>query len=274
MVRLASARIGSHVSVREWHSNGTPGVTAGHLGWNCCFAKEPDAPGCTRGPHARDEALEAALSQFSPSRLAAGVLDDVGAPAEAPQPAPAPAPPDARPPAGCLVHVVGPLDSLVGIALRYNTTPQAIVLANRLPSAFAFAAKKTLLIPGAAATPAVASGEGAVLAERTLAVRKLRSAARLRLNEAITPQEARLYLESTQGGADWPAALEKLAADVAWERAQGATRAHTLRRAGGALPPGAPEEEGIEDFLELPPSASAGEPLSALSALRQSLLGD
>lgn len=180
-----------------------------------------------------DTRLEAALAHFSAARPFPHAFVDAAqvAPADedeaAPEDAPSAVMPELPPP--FFLHAVGPLDNLVGISLRYGTTVDALCRLNRLPSPSAFAAHKTLKVPNTGfVAPAVATNAAAeALAAKTAALRSLRSAARLKLGEALCTEEALLYLD---GGSDWEAAYAAFAGDVAWERAEGAARGRLLHR--------------------------------------------
>jgi hypothetical protein len=291
---------GTFVVVPSWPRNAAP-ISGTQLGWSCCFSKDAQAPGCTCGPHIRDNTLDAALRQFSPTRPGVGEIPEIP---QAPPVASVDASPERReraaslpmptgstglPPSrvsttesgdgaegDCVLHTVGALDTLVGLALRYRCTVESILRVNGLAGPHAFATRKTLLMPCdqgyipdmQATSPPV----GGAALERTLALRKLRSEARLRLGEGISQHEAALYLDATPMGLGWMEAFKELEEDVAWERSQGNNRQFALRRFGASpRPPGATARRRGE---ALPVSISAGsvaEP-PALAALRQPLL--
>ena len=215
--------------------------------WSCCLSASSEAPGCTVGKHQADEQLERHLRKLgrrdaasfpveafgfaSRAEPAAGGVEACPSAEEVPAPA-----------SGHLTHRVLPTDTLVGIALHYGTTPAEVLKLNKLPSGAALHAKATVLVPYAAGQAPPAGHAAAVeLAERALALRKFREAAR-KLGEKVSVEEARLYLADTTDGSDWEAAFAELQADVAWEREEGGKRAHALRRevgrAGVAHSPG------------------------------------
>lgn len=287
---------GTYVVIPSWPRNAAP-ISGTHLGWSCCFNKDAEAPGCTRGPHVRDTTLDAALRQFSPTRPGVGDIpqapvlasaDAAAAPERRERAASVPVPTGSTglPPArvsttdaaegDCVLHTVGPLDTLVGLALRYRCTVESILRVNGLAGPHAFATRKTLLMPCDQGyipdMQAVSPPIGGAALERTLALRKLRSEARLKLGEGISQHEAALYLDATPMGLDWMAAFKELEDDVAWERSQGTNRAFALRRFGASpRPPGATARRRGE---ALPVSMSAGSVAEqpALAALRQPLL--
>jgi hypothetical protein len=167
-----------------------------------------------------------------------------------------------------MTHRLLPTDTLTGVALRYGTTPSAVLRLNKLPSEAALHARATLLVPlraGLAPPPGLAEAEA--LAERKLAMRKLREAAR-RLGERLSTEEATLYLDETASGADWEAAAAEFEADVAWERSEGMTRALTLRRAAARAPLAFPHSPGV-----ISPLPTVKEAADGLAELRLPLLG-
>lgn len=287
---------GEFVVVPSWPRNAAP-ISGTHLGWSCCFSKDAEAPGCSIGPHVRDSTLDAALRQFSPTRPGVGDIPEPLSPTSAdaaagpvperrgerPCSQPVPTGTAGLPPSrtstsegDCVVHTVGPLDTLVGLALRYRCTVDDILRVNGLAGAHAFATRKTLLVPcDEGYVPdmlAVSPPVGGAALERTLALRKLRSEARLKLGEGISQHEAALYLDATHMSLDWMAAFKELQDDVEWERSQGSTRAFALRRFGASpRPPGATARRRGD---ALPVSISAGSVAEQppLEALRQPLL--
>ena len=278
---------GDFIVVPSWPKNAAP-ISGTHLGWSCCFAKEKEAPGCTTTPHVRDHDLDEALKQFSPTRP--GALELPQPPAGEPEAAVQQRPPQpyraalgeaaatpTRGPDGAeyIVHTVGPLDTLMGVALRYRTTVHAIARANKLPGQHAFSTRKTLLVPyspeALVAEPQPASPQetSSSALERTLAVRKLRNEARVKLGEVISQHEAQLYLDETARGVDWLAAFKEFSEDIAWERSQGTNRAFALRRFDAA-PLG---KRRVKDALPVSVGAGGFAQTPALSALQQPLLG-
>jgi len=170
-------------------------------------------------------------------------------------------------PHGLMMHRLLSTDTLTGVALRYDTTPSAILRLNKLPSEAALHARATLLVPlRAGLAPPPGQAESEALAERKLAMRKLREAARL-LGERLSTEEATLYLDETASGADWEAAAAEFEADVAWERSEGTTRAQTLRRAA-ARAPMSPHNPSI-----MSPLPTVKEAADGLAELRLPLLG-
>ena len=85
--------------------------------WRCCNAAGEAAPGCAAGCHVRDATAQQAQQHASDGELSDG---------DASGPRPERDEGDAAAPSEPFVNVIlGSSDTLAGIALRYNTTPEA-----------------------------------------------------------------------------------------------------------------------------------------------------
>ena len=179
----------------------TPGESGKAGWWSCCLSTNREAHGCTEGKHSADLSLEKRLARLGrrdvvrhsadATALAAGALCDK---AEVYRPeeecaSGAEAPVDDTP--EYITHRVLYSDTLVGVAMHYGCSERELLSLNNLPSAAAFHAKAFLRVPAKKGVkPPAGHTEAAALAERALAVRRLREAARTRLGEKISHEEA------------------------------------------------------------------------------------
>lgn len=90
-----------------------------------------------------------------------------------------------------LTHIVQPGEYLVLIALRYNTTAQAIAYANDLPNNWLIYPNQRLKIPGASTLPASASASPATLNLRLTSVPLYQQKQTLTCEEAAAAMAAR-----------------------------------------------------------------------------------
>jgi hypothetical protein len=116
--------------------------------WRCCGAEGAAALGCAAGCHvpeapparggtrSRQPSLDADADDARLGDAHDAASDDgaAGAPSD-------------EPPEAVLHVVVSATDTLAGLALRYSTTPEAILIANGLPCPFAFGSRAVLRIP-------------------------------------------------------------------------------------------------------------------------------
>lgn len=189
------------------------------------------------------EAIEEAINQLNPYRVPkspeppsafippslSSAMPDVPPPAyedvvkpssSSPPPYPHLAPPPYEEPSeedskNYLLHTVLPTDTLAGVALKYNTTTQAIKKANKMTTNEVIT-RKVLYIPKDENTPVVVQEEVSEEYKRKMATAKFVRTVRVQWKEEVVEEEALFYLDSCNWDVD--AALAQWKEDSSFGR--------------------------------------------------------
>lgn len=220
--------------------------------WRCCNAVGETAPGCAAGCHVRDESQPAQQAgEEGSDDDEAACLDRSDADGGA-----------AAPSEPFINVILAPSDTLAGVALRYNTTPearsaaavvrvplltgapraalaratradcacvslrpaQAIMAANAMMSPLSFNARRLIRVPTQDPPPP------GLAPDRRLLVQRVAAAASARRGSVATAEEASAYLDLA--GGDVTKALRAMSEDADWENRCVAT-AFEARRSSG-----------------------------------------